>query len=136
MHSVQDAQALALRYAQIVDNRTFDTMRELLVDDFTQRGPEWLCESADAFVGMLNLLADNYSATFHLVGNQLGEWQGDCYEGETYCIASHIYEKAGQGRKLDMGIRYQEQVVYAEGASRYARRDVTMVWTSDHPLDS
>ena len=97
MQSVSGAQALALRYAQIVDDRSFEAMRDILVDGFTQRGPEWLCESADAFVD--------------------------------------IYEKAGQGRKLDMGIRYQEQVVYADGAYRYARRDVTVVWTSDHSLN-
>ncbi len=135
MHTLFDAQSLALRYAQIVDNRDFESMRDILSEDFSQRGPEWHCESAEQFVGMLYSLADNYSATLHVVANQIGQWQGDHYEGETYSIASHIYEKDGQGRKLEMAIRYQENVAFIDGRYCYTRRDVNIVWTSDHPLN-
>jgi len=135
MPTVFDAQQLALRYAQIVDNRDFDAMADIICDDFTQQGPQWQCSNAAEFIGMLLLLEDNYSATFHMVGNQLGQWQGEVYEGETYSIASHIYEQEGQGRKLDMAIRYQEQVVFRDGGYRYSRRDVQIVWASDQPLN-
>lgn len=135
MHTLFSAQGLALRYAQIVDDREFEAMREILIEGFTQRGPEWYCEGVDAFIAQLNVLVEHYSATLHLVGNQLGEWHGDVYHGETYSIASHLYEKAGQGRKLEMAIRYRERVEFLEGRYRYARRDVNVIWTSDQPLN-
>lgn len=136
MPTVSDAQQLALRYAQIVDNRDFDAMRGIICEGFTQQGPQWQCHSAAEFIDMLKLLEENYSATFHMVGNQLGQWQGDIYRGETYSVASHLYERDGQSRKLDMAIRYQEQVVFRDGGYRYTRRDVEIVWTSDQPLNS
>jgi hypothetical protein len=93
-----------------------------------------LTGSANDFIATLGFLKETYSATFHLVGNQLGQWYEDHYEGETYCIASHIYEKDGQGRKLDMAIRYQERVEYIDGRYCYTRRDVNIVWSSDQSL--
>jgi hypothetical protein len=134
MHTLSDAQNLALRYAQIADDRKFDDMREIISNDFTQKGPHWQCENANDFIATLGFLKETYSATFHLVGNQLGQWYEDHYEGETYCIASHIYEKDGQGRKLDMAIRYQERVEYIDGRYCYTRRDVNIVWSSDQSL--
>ena len=71
----------------------------------------------------------------HFVGNQLGQWENNCYEGETYSIASHIYDQDGVGRKLDMAIRYQERIEEINGSYRYTRRDVSIVWTSDQPLN-
>jgi hypothetical protein len=69
-----------------------------------------------------------------MVGNQLGQWDGDCYEGETYSIASHLFEKDGVARKLEMAIRYQERIEKKADSYRYTRRDVNIVWTSDQPL--
>lgn len=135
MHTLFDAQSLALRYAQIVDNREFEAMREILGEGFSQQGPQWHCEGADAFIELLQTLPQRFSATFHLVGNQIGAWQGERYQGETYCIASHLYEQDGQGRKLDMAIRYQEQVECIERRYCYTRRDVHVIWTSDRSLN-
>ena len=125
---------LALRYAQIADDRNFAAMRDIISSDFSQQGPDWHCQGADAFIAQLQFLEQNFSATTHFIGNQLGAWQQDCYEGETYCIASHIYNKDGVDRKLDMAIRYRERIANTEGSYRYTRRDVDVVWTSDQPL--
>ena len=77
---------LALRYAQIADDRKFAEMRNIISGDFTQQGPTWQCEGADAFIEQLQVLETNFSATLHMVGNQMGQWDGECYEGETYSI--------------------------------------------------
>ena len=125
---------LALRYAQIADGRKFAEMRDIISVDFSQQGPNWQCQGADAFIEQLQILEQNFSATLHMVGNQVGQWDGECYEGETYSIASHLYEKDGVGRKLEMAIRYQERIEKFADGHRYARRDVNIVWTSDQPL--
>ena len=123
---------LALKYAQFVDDRQFDRMREIMTEDFTQAGPGFAAGSLQEFIGNLQIL-NNYSATFHLVGNQLGEWQNDLYRGETWCVASHIYDKDGVERKLDMGIRYQDIIESDGSAFRYLSRDLVIVWTQDLP---
>lgn len=123
---------LALKYAQFVDDRQFERMREIMVDNFTQAGPGFAAASLQEFIGNLQIL-NNYSATFHLVGNQLGEWQNDLYRGETWCVASHIYDKDGIQRKLDMGIRYQDLIESDGSGFKYLSRDLVVVWTQDMP---
>ena len=125
---------LALLYARCADDRDFSAMREIITPGFTQRGPEWYCQGADAFVDQLAYLEANFSATLHMVGNQLGSWTGENYLGETYCVATHIYQRDGAGRKLEMGIRYRDDIVAYNGGHRYASRDLVVVWTSDQAL--
>lgn len=135
MNNKPQEQLLALRYAQLADNRDFGAMRDIISEDFRQQGPNWECKGADAFIDQLKILEQNYSATLHFVGNQIGQWENDCYEGETYSIASHLYDKEGEARKMEMAIRYQERIENVEGSFRYTRRDVNIVWTSDQPLN-
>ena len=123
---------LAVKYARFVDDREFERMREIMVDDFTQAGPGFASSSLDEFISSLSIL-DNYSATFHLIGNQYGEWQNDIYVGETWCVASHLHEEEGELRKLDMGIRYQDVIENAGGICRYLSRNLNVVWTQDLP---
>lgn len=127
-------QQLAFRYAQICDDREFESMRTIITDDFQQQGPQWRCDGAADFMRQLKTLEKNFSATFHLVANQMGSWQGDTYSGETYSLASHVYDMDGVSRKLEMAIRYSETINKSAGDYRYARRDVKVIWTSDQPL--
>ena len=124
--------ALALKYAQFVDDRQFERMRDIMMESFTQTGPGFAAGSLQEFIGNLQIL-HNYSATFHLVGNQVGEWQDKLYRGETWCVASHIYDKDGVQRKLDMGIRYQDVIDSDGDAFKYRSRDLNIVWTQDLP---
>lgn len=127
---------LAMEYARCADHRDFAAMAHIITEDFSQTGPAWSCDGAQAFIQQLDFLEQNFSATLHMVGNQVGEWQDDTYEGETYCIAHHIYERDGQARKMEMGIRYQECIVLVEGKHRYSRRDLVVVWTNDVTLNT
>lgn len=121
---------LAMKYARFVDDRQFERMREIMSDDFTQNGPGFHSGSLDEFINSLQILQD-YSATFHLVGNQFGDWHNSIYTGETWSVASHLYEKDGQQRKLDMGIRYQDVIEDVGGVYKYISRDLHVVWTQD-----
>lgn len=132
MHESDIPLALAVKYARYVDDRLFDQMGEIMSDDFTQQGPGFHSGSLAEFIQSLSIL-DNYSATFHLVGNQYGEWKNDIYDGETWSVASHIYEKDGVTRKLDMGIRYRDIIENNGGIAKYISRDIKVVWSQDLP---
>lgn len=123
---------LALRYAQLVDNRQFAELTEIIAEEFQQESEHFASHSAAEFISSLEILR-NYEKTFHLVGNQIGEWEDDIYSGETYCVASHLYEKDGISRKLDMGIRYKDQIKKYDLEYKYSRRDLDIVWTQDLP---
>lgn len=125
---------LAFKYAKFVDDRDFDRMREIMVSEFTQSGPGFGSDSLDEFIRNLEVLRQ-YTATFHLVANQLGVWQDDIYTGETWCVASHLYEVDGKSRKLDMGIRYQDVIRCTGDDCRYTSRDLNVVWTQDLACD-
>jgi len=126
---------LATRYAQIMDDRCFDQLDEIMQEDIVIAAPEFECPGLAAFKEQVQLL-HNYSATMHLLGNQFGSWHGDQYEGETYCVASHIYEKDGVGRKWEVGIRYQDYITRTGDTAKYTKRYLNVLWSSDTPLDS
>jgi hypothetical protein len=132
MHESDIPQALAVKYARYVDDRLFEKMHEIMSEDFTQRGPRFEAHSLQEFIQSLSVL-DKFSTTFHLLGNQYGEWNNDIYRGETWSVASHIYEKDGVTRKLDMGIRYQDVIENIGGIAKYISRDIKVIWSQDLP---
>jgi len=132
MENTEIPHVLAMKYAQFVDDRQFERMREIMVEEFTQSGPGLVSTSLAEFVHNLHIL-DQYSATFHLVGNQCGEWHNEIYTGETWGVASHIYEQDGAWHKLDMGIRYQDVIEEDSGTFKYTSRDLNIVWQQDLP---
>ena len=123
---------LAVKYARFVDDRQFKRMAEIMSADFTQQGPGFHAASLREFIDNLSIL-DKYSATFHLVGNQCGEWHNEIYNGETWGVANHIYEQDGVQRKLDMGIRYQDVIEKIGPSYKYTSRDLHVIWTQDLP---
>lgn len=123
---------LAVKYARFIDDRLFERMTEIMAEEFSQQGPGFKATSLQEFIHNLSIL-DDYSATFHLVGNQHGEWHNKIYSGETWSVATHIYDRDGIQRKLDMGIRYQDVIEEVGGSYKYTARDLHVVWTQDLP---
>lgn len=126
-------QQLAASYAQLVDDRRFTEMETIMWPDLTQQGPGFHADSREVFINNLEFLR-HYDRTFHMVGQQTGEWNGDTYNGETYCVASHFYQKDGIERRMDMGIRYQETIEIRDGQAKYRRRDLNVVWNEDREM--
>ncbi|MCZ6828791.1 MAG: nuclear transport factor 2 family protein [Gammaproteobacteria bacterium] len=127
-------QELALKYAQYVDDKAYDSMGNILAEDVEMGSPDFETHTLADFKEQLKFL-DNFSATLHMIGNQLGEWEGEKYSGETYCVASHIYEKDGVPHKLEMGIRYKDTIAPMDGTYKYTRRYLDVVWQQDLPLE-
>jgi hypothetical protein len=124
---------LANQYVRIVDDRKFVAAEQILWPDFTQQGPGFGSESSEVFITNLEFLR-KYSRTFHFLGSQFGDWDGDTYSGETYCIASHFYEENKVERTTEMGIRYQDVIEIRDGVAKYIKRDLNVVWTEDRQL--
>ena len=124
---------LATLYARYIDDRSFDRLSDIMLQDIVVTAPNFSCEGLEAFVEILQQL-HKYSATLHLIGNQFGEWKDGGYQGETYCIANHIYEENGEGRKWEVGIRYQDTIVDHDGHPMYSRRHLNVLWELDQPL--
>ena len=125
---------LANDYVRCIDQRRFAELEHIMWPEFTQRGPGFAAQSRAQFIDNLSFL-EHFSHTFHLLGSQFGQWQGEQYRGETYCIASHFYQRDERQWKMDMGIRYHDVIVRREGAAKYLSRDMTLVWQEDRPLE-
>ena len=79
---------------------------------------------------------DRYLGTTHVVGGQVVEVADDQEhaQGETVCLAHHLYERDGVRRLLVMAVRYQDQYVREAGAWRFAERQLRLDWRDDHPM--
>ena len=133
MNKDQAPRELALEYARCMDDKCFDELDGIMSPEVSIGSPLFENLSLEAFKEQVQLLHD-YSRTMHLVGNQRGQWDGDEYRGETYCVASHIYEKDGVGRNWEVGIRYQDVIAEVDGSYKYTRRYLDVLWQSDRPL--
>jgi hypothetical protein len=132
MHS--DTLALAWRYASLIDDREFQQLDQIMLPSIRIIGPGYVMDSLDQVRQGMEILRQ-YDRTFHMVGNQLGNWAADdVWSGETYCIASHVYQRDGVEWKLDMAIRYQDRIVRHENGLRFAQRELRLAWTQDLPL--
>jgi ketosteroid isomerase-like protein len=127
---------VAERYARAVDRRDWALAATLFTDDAV------LLSTRFELVGVPQILrglrtVERYRATFHAVHNQTLEIDGDEASAETYCVANHLFERAGAARKLDRGIRYQDRYRRgADGAWRLARRELIVDWEQELALDA
>ena len=73
----------------------------------------------------------SYDATFHFVGQQQVDIDGDTATGETYCIAHHltIPDDGSPATDYIMFIRYQNQFVRLDEGWRFAVRELNIDWT-------
>jgi hypothetical protein len=124
---------LAVKYARYCDDKEFDNMANIMTDDVEMGAETFQTNTLEDFKQVLQML-NEYSATMHMVGNQFGEWDGDTWQGETYCLASHIKEVDGVKRNWELAIRYQDTISLIDGEYRYTRRFLNVVWEADRPL--
>lgn len=126
-------QELSNRYARAVDRRDYAAFVALFAANGVLCGPGYAM-TAHAEIERGIRLIEQYEATQHCVHNQLVEVRGDTASGETYCVARHIYERGGVKRKLDMGVRYQDEYRRERSGWRFTRRELVLDWTQDLPL--
>ena len=129
-----DTLNLAFRYAALIDDRRLDQLHTIMLPSIRISGPGYVMDTLPEVERGMEMLRQ-YDRTFHMVGNQLGDWGDDgVWSGETYCIASHVYQRDGVEWKLDMAIRYQDRIVRQDDGLRFAARELRLAWVQDLPL--
>ena len=120
-------------YALFIDQRRFAELGSIMWDDFSMLG-QFEIKGIGNFIGAMKQL-ENYKSTMHQIMNVHGKWSDDCYEGVTYCIASHIFDFEGIPNKLDMGIIYQDVIEIRGDEAKFISRTFNLQWQKTDPLD-
>jgi hypothetical protein len=129
---------LVLRYAQAVDRSDIDAIVALMTSGATistHRGDSdsdpvsSMTGHAEIRTAMARL--ERYVTTFHLVGNQLFEIDGDDATGETYCTAHHVQQRDDVLHDMTMYIRYRDRFVRAEHGWLFAQRRLCVDFSTD-----
>ena len=120
-------------YASIIDQRKFSSLNSIMWDDFSMLG-QFEINGLENFITAMKQL-ENYQSTMHQVMNIQGEWEEDLYKGETYCIASHMFDKDDKPYKLDMGIVYSDVIEIRDGTAKFLSRTFLLKWQKTDILD-
>ena len=124
---------LSILYASIIDQRKFSSLSSIMWDEFSMLG-EFEIIGLENFIAAMQQL-ENYKSTMHQVMNVQGEWEENIYKGETYCIASHMFDQDDKPYKLDMGIIYSDVIEIREEAAKFISRTFSLKWKKTDILD-
>src|SRR4029078_11565099 len=79
---------------------------------------------------------NRYEATTHFNGQSTGALCGDRANGESYCLAHHLYTEGGERKLMVASLRYLDTFAKSGGAGVFAERKLYVDWTetrSSHP---
>jgi hypothetical protein len=75
-----------------------------------------------------------FEVTTHFLGQQSLTFDGDTAQGETYCLAHHLYRRDGERRNRVMSIRYLDRYRREGPGWRFTERRLAVDWVEDRPL--
>ena len=120
-------------YASIIDQRKFSLLDSIMWKEFSMLG-EFEITGLENFISAMQQL-ENYKSTMHQVMNVQGEWDENVYKGETYCIASHMFDQDNKPYKLDMGIIYSDVIEIRAETPKFTSRTFSLQWKKTDILD-
>ena len=120
-------QRVMVNYARGVDRRNWGLVRSCFTADAYVHGTAFE-GPLDTYLDILRPGVEHFPSTQHFIGNQLRELDGDKGFTETYLIARHFADAAGEVDSLITGVRYDDQLVRGGDGWAIVRRDVFMVW--------
>jgi len=130
-----DFRRLAMTYARAVDRHDSDLFLTIFTPDAFIETPVSRWEGHARLKEIPARVAGLYQSTLHTVLNQTVAIQGDTAEGETYCIAYHLFRPEGETqRRYDMAIRYQDRFVRQDGRWLFSGRKLVVDWTQTATL--
>ncbi|MCY1300272.1 SnoaL-like domain protein [compost metagenome] len=102
-----EIQQLLYRYADAADRRDAEAYCGCFLDgQVILRGRYELRDGRE----VVRLLGEMFEWTMHGVHNHIHQVDGDRASGFTYCVASHVSREAGRRSRLDMYIRYEDEM--------------------------
>lgn len=124
----QAIRRVLLLYCRGIDRLDLELVRECYWPEATDRHGPFL-GTRDEFVSWVGGVLRRHTMTMHHVGNILVEVHGDVAQTETYCVAYHSGEPAGDMRwNYAAGIRYVDRLERRAGAWRIADRVTVLEW--------
>jgi uncharacterized protein (TIGR02246 family) len=131
----QELRGLVDRYAQSADRRDRKEFAAgFSVDGVLVVGGGREIVGREAIGNVLEHLERTYVRTMHFVGNHVVDFVGDGAEGETYCIAHHIYSDDEGERDTSMFIRYHDFYARTAEGWKMSRRQLDIAWQEDRPV--
>lgn len=135
-------QDLVARYARAADRRDVDTLVALFSADAELVRPPALLRKGDAAALQgREAIADSIvtalkplHATYHLIGQQTADVDGDTASGEVYCMAHHIYLRGDEYRDNTMAVRYLDDYERGPAGWVFTRREPVVVFSEDRPV--
>jgi ketosteroid isomerase-like protein len=124
-----DVAQVILRYADGLDRRNFDQVWACFTPDAEVTGSAFSGPLQDYLPRLLEGVR-SFGATQHFMGNQLRSVDGDRAHTETYAVAHHFHDPAGEQEAIVMGVRYVDDLArQADGRWLIARRQASAMWT-------
>lgn len=124
---------LVATYAEAVDRRDFARLTDVFVPDCVLDTGTARREGIDAVVAAMDGLR-RYTATSHMVGQQLIEGGPDEATGVVRCTAHHLRDHGDRRTDRVMHIRYHDDYVRTAAGWRIARRRLDVLWTDESPV--
>ena len=129
-----EIQRLMYRYARCADNRDYAGFADVFCEDAVFDFSGNIVTTLAAIQEMMHAL-DRYSSTLHQVTNTLYEVEGDRADGQTYCVACHLFQESGDTKKLEMGIIYHDQLRRTPSGWRIVQRIFKLLWAQTATID-
>jgi SnoaL-like domain len=128
-----DVAQVILRYADGLDRRNFDQVGECFAPDAYVTGSAFSGTLSDYLPRLIDGV-QSFGATQHLMGNQLRSVDGDSAHTETYAVAHHFHDAAGEREALVMGVRYVDDLVrVGDGRWVITGRRADPMWRRQSP---
>lgn len=137
--SVEDHLAierLIFQYAMAIDDLNPAAFAECFASNAVLSGPSGNLPgvTADIVARLWERLP--YERTMHNVHNHMYTIQDRVATGMTYCVASHIQNKAGERYKLDQYIRYHDELIKQNGRWLFLKRRYEPIFTTEVPVQN
>lgn len=120
---------LVMLYAHAVDRHDPDLFLSIFAEDASLETPVNKWEGHAQLRNIPIRVKDFYQSTLHTVLNQHFAIDGDKADGETYCIAYHLFRpEDGRQKRADWAIRYQDRFVRRNGKWLFYSRRLIVDW--------
>lgn len=117
-----------VHYAQGIDRRDWDLVRSCFAPDAYVKGSSFE-GPREEYLSTLFAGVERFPVTMHFIGNQDRRLDGDTAWTETYLIAHHFADPAGEVESIVLGVRYHDQLArQGDGTWAITRRDVHADW--------
>jgi len=126
----REIERLCLVYAQALDNKQWERMRDVFTTDAVARYQGvGECNGVDEIIKLCSAGMDYLDRSQHLLSNFVIDVEGDSATSACYLQAQHVREGTAGGENFIMAGRYRDQLVRQPEGWRITQRELDIWWT-------